>query len=94
MRIFDFLLSSSSTTPETTAQPEWTGLASTSLAQGPGSVPVCNYSYMPNMVPEDDILHSTDFGSPTYQMGSMANDFFLMSNFLPVPPGDSSFLSM
>ncbi|KAK5000917.1 hypothetical protein LTR66_000334 [Elasticomyces elasticus] len=94
MRIFDFLLSSSSPAPETATQTQWTGLTPTSLAQGPGSVPLCNYNYMPNMMPEDDILHSTDFVSPTYQMGSMANDFFLMSNYLPVPPGDSSFMSM
>ncbi|CZR69685.1 uncharacterized protein PAC_19585 [Phialocephala subalpina] len=92
LRIFDFLLSSSSPAPETATQTQWTGLTPTSLARDPGSVPVCNY--MPNMMPEDDILHSTDFGSPTYQMGSMANDFFLMSNYLPMNPGDSSFMSM
>jgi hypothetical protein len=94
MRIFDFLLSSSSPAPEIATQTQWTGLTPTSLAQGPGSVPFCNYNYMPDMLPEDDILHSTDFGSPSYQMGSMANDFFLMSNYLPVLPGDSSFMSM
>ncbi|PMD58750.1 uncharacterized protein K444DRAFT_613599 [Hyaloscypha bicolor E] len=94
MRIFDFLLSSSSPPPETATQTQWAGLAPASLAQIPGSVPACNYNYMPNMMPEDDILHSTDYGSPTYQMGSMTNDFLLMSNYLPVPLGDSSFMSM
>jgi hypothetical protein len=93
MRIFDFLLSSSNPAPETAIQAPWTGLPQASLAQGPVSGPAC-YNYMPSMMPEDDILHSTDFGSPTYQMGSMANDFFLLSNFLPVAPGDSSFMSM
>jgi hypothetical protein len=94
MRIFDFLLSSTGPAPDTASRTQWTGLTPTSLAQGPGSVPFCNYNYMPDMLPEDDILHSTDFGSPTYQTGSMANDFFLMSNYLPLPPGDSSFMSM
>ncbi|TKA57296.1 hypothetical protein B0A49_11919 [Cryomyces minteri] len=95
MRIFDFLLStSSSTSPETATQTEWTGLTPTSFPPGPGSAPVANYNCMSNMMPEDDILHSTDFGSPTYQMGPMANEFFLMSNYLPVPSGDSSFMSM
>jgi len=94
MRIFDFLLSSSSPPPETATRTQWTGLAPTSLSQVLGSVPACNYNYMPNMMPEDDILHSTDYGSPTFQMGSMTNDFLLMSNYLPVPLGDSSFMSM
>jgi hypothetical protein len=94
MRIFDFLLSSSSPPPETATQTQWTGLAPTSLAQVPGSVPACNYNYMANMMPEDDILHSTDYGSPTFQMGSMTNGFLLMSNYLPVPLGDSSFMPM
>lgn len=94
MRIFDFLLSTSSATPETATQREWPGFTTTSSPQGPGSVPVCNYNSMPNMIPEDDILHSTDFGSPMYQTASMANDFFLMSSYLPMPPGDSSFISM
>ncbi|KAH6683411.1 hypothetical protein B0J14DRAFT_647627 [Halenospora varia] len=94
MRIFDFLLSSSNTTTETAPQTQWTGLTPTNFTQGPGHVPACDYSYMQNMMPEDDFLHSTDFGSPTYQTGSMANEFFLMSNYLPMPPGDSLFMSM
>jgi len=95
MRIFDFLLCSSSPAPETATHPEWTALTPNCLAQGPGSGLVGNYNnYMPNTMPEDDILHSTDFGSPTYQMGPMANDFFLMSSFLPVVPGESSYMSM
>ncbi len=64
------------------------GTDTNQLGAGPGSVPACNYNYMPNMMPEDDILHSTDFSSPTYEMGSMPNDFFLLSNFWPVPTGD------
>ncbi len=54
-------------------------------------MPGMNYDYMSL---EDDVLHSTDFGSPTYQMGTTANDFFLMSNYLPGLPGDNSFMSM
>lgn len=94
MRIFDFLLSSSDTSPETATETQWTGLTPSSAPQGSESVPGFNYNYMPNTMLDDDILHSTDFSSPTYQMGSTANDFFLMSTFLPVTPGESLFMSL
>jgi len=94
MRIFDFLLSSSVNTPDTGAQMDWNKSTLSNIPQGPpGTVPVFNDNCVPMMMPEDDILHSIDFGSPTYQgMGLMANELFLMSNYLPMPTEDSSFM--
>jgi hypothetical protein len=95
MRIFDFLLSSSVNNTDTTAQMAWNKPTLDNTSQGLDTRPVSGDDYVLNMMPEDDILHSIDFDSPTYQgMASMPNEFFLMSKFLPMPLGDSSFMPM
>lgn len=95
MRIFDFLLSSSVNNTDTTAQMAWNKPTLDNTSRGLDTRPVSGDDYVLNMMPEDDILHSIDFDSPTYQgMASMPNEFFLMSKFLPMPLGDSSFMPM
>ncbi|KAG4413396.1 hypothetical protein IFR04_013480 [Cadophora malorum] len=94
MRIFDFLLSTSINTPNSGTQAEWDRSTPANYPSGPG-IPYYNDNGVPDMAPEDDILHSIDFDSPTYQgMSSMANEFFLMSNYLPMPTGDMSYMAM
>ncbi|KAI1371674.1 hypothetical protein F4677DRAFT_434809 [Hypoxylon crocopeplum] len=90
LRIFDFLLSNNVNTPDTATQID----RNTSTMSNNISAELCD-SRIPDLMPDDDILHSIDFGPPTYQnMAPMANEFFLMSNYLPVAPGNSSFMPM
>jgi len=90
MRIFDFLLSGTPTS-NTPAGMDWrkSTLGDTTSA-GMSGVPGLDENDV--FLPDNDILHSVDFESPTGGMGTKVNDFFLMSNYLSMQNPDSSFM--
>ncbi|CAM1508739.1 Fc.00g055870.m01.CDS01 [Cosmosporella sp. VM-42] len=96
LRIFDFLLSSNTNPLDTAGQVNRnkSTMSSNDLPE-PGTVPVFNDIRVSDIMPQDDILHSIDFGSPgCLGMGSIANEFFQLSNYLPMAPENSLFESM
>jgi hypothetical protein len=98
LRIFDFLLSSKESTvdvPSRNSQSPLSTASSSSVFRGSvgDAMPYFDDGSSSNTAPEDDILHSIDFGSPTlyHGLGPVGNEFFPMSNYLPIHPGGFSF---
>ncbi|KAH8656261.1 hypothetical protein BGZ61DRAFT_372695 [Ilyonectria robusta] len=95
LRIFDFLPSSNIDSPDTAQQIGRDTTMSNNIAPESDAVPMSQDGRVLDIMPEDDILHCIDFGSPTYQsVGSMANELFLMSNYLTIPSGNPPFMPM
>lgn len=89
LKIFDFLLSS------TTILHRNDYTIGNSMPMDPGTTQFPSSSRVPEIMPEDDILHSIAFGSPSYQdMISLANESFPMSNYLPMSPESTAFRPM
>lgn len=93
LRIFDFLLSSNSGSSDTAGQASQDKLATSSGNYfNPGAVSFFNDTRVLDIVPDDDMLHSIDFGSPIdLGVGSLANELFPLSSYLPLPLENPSF---
>ncbi|KAM0415796.1 hypothetical protein ACHAPT_013257 [Fusarium lateritium] len=93
LRIFDFLLSSNSSSSDTAdyanqeKQPAGSGNHFNA-----GAVSFLNDTRVLDMLSDDDMLHSIDFGSPTnLGVGSLTNELFPLSSYLPLPSENPSF---